>query len=167
MLTDHTSHLAQWSKAYHALLGSLPQPKRRNHRQPSSPKPRSTSQTFSMRDVPHLVPNYNPNTTFNALLGKQLRKDIESIVHDNHSFMTPLTSDDLLVILDSGCSIAITPDLTDFLDGTYQIQDKTVTGIGSGLQAKGIGTVQWSLPTSNGGTTTIELQCLHVPEAPC
>jgi hypothetical protein len=33
-----------------------------------------------------------------------------------------ITSDDLLVILDSGCSIAITPGLGKFIDGTYQSQ---------------------------------------------
>ena len=73
-------------------------------------------------------------------------------------FMSPLTSDDLLVILDSGCSTAITPDLSDFPDGTHHIQDQNVSGMGSGLQAEGMGTVQWSLPTIDGKTTTIEIQ---------
>jgi hypothetical protein len=42
-----------------------------------------------------------------------------------------ITSDDLLVVLDSGCSIAITPDLSDFIDGTNQPQEHTISGIGS------------------------------------
>jgi hypothetical protein len=40
------------------------------------------------------------------------------------SAFNPITLDDDVVILDSGCSIALTPDLSDFIDGTYAVQDQ-------------------------------------------
>jgi len=43
--------------------------------------------------------------------------------------------------LDTGCSIAITNDVNDFVNGTYAIKDYKVNGIGSGLTAHGIGKV--------------------------
>jgi hypothetical protein len=52
-----------------------------------------------------------------------------------------VTSDNLLVVLDNGCSIAITPNIGDFIDGTFLPQEHDIKGIGSGLNSSGIGEV--------------------------
>jgi hypothetical protein len=78
-----------------------------------------------------------------------------------------VTSDDLLIILDSGCSIAITPDIGAFIDGTYLPQEHGIKGIGSGLNSPGIGEVDWKFLDINGKTVMIRLTCLHVPAIPC
>jgi hypothetical protein len=78
-----------------------------------------------------------------------------------------ITSDDLLVVLDSGCSITIMPDLGNFIDGTYQPQQHNIRGIDSGLNSSGIGNVDWKFHDVNGKLVTIWLTCLHVPDIPC
>ena len=83
------------------------------------------------------------------------------------AFLAPLTADDTLLILDSGCSIAISPHIHDFIDGTHNTQAHTIKGIGSGLTASGMGIVNWSLTDRSGNTKTLKLTCLHVPDAPC
>ena len=96
----------------------------------------------------------------------RLQEEIYSMI-GQCAFLAPLTADDLLIILDSGCSIALTPYITDFIDGTYKNQPCSISGIGSGLEARGIGTVQWSLKDVNGNTSTMELTCLYVPATSC
>ena len=75
-----------------------------------------------------------------------------------------ITSDDEQLVLDSECSIAITPDLTDFVDGTYSIQDYSVNGIGSGLKTIGIGEVEWEVLDIKNNPVILRLRCLHVPK---
>ena len=59
-----------------------------------------------------------------------------------HPFFSTLTDDDIAIILDSGASICMTPEITDFVQGSYQKQsDKKVEGITSGLQVQGFGKV--------------------------
>ena len=95
------------------------------------------------------------------------RNETLDMVGHHCAFLAPLTSDDSLIVLDSGCSMAITPNINDFLNGTCEPQDGTVSGIGSGLTAEGMGTIQWSLTDTKGQIATLELQCLCVPKAPC
>jgi hypothetical protein len=58
-----------------------------------------------------------------------------------NSAFNPITLDNDIVILDSSCSIALTPDLSDFINSTYAIQDHQISGIGSSLNSLGIGEV--------------------------
>ena len=89
------------------------------------------------------MPNYNPQAIIDVVKATKLRA-LLSAFHTKLSKGARhlITSDDEQLILDSGCSIAITPDLTDFVDGTYSIQDYNVNGIGSGLKAIGISEVE-------------------------
>ena len=130
--------MSQWSKAYQALL-QLTYNKKVNNAQPSKQHPRSTATMVDKRDIPRIVPNYNPEAIYDLTKAAKLRA-LLSAFHTKLSKGARhlITSDDEQLVLDSGCSIAITPDLTDFVDGTYSIQNYNVNGIGSGLQAIGI-----------------------------
>ena len=86
---------------------------------------------------------------------------------DYNSAFNLITLDDNVVILDSGCSIAITPDASDFIDGTYAVQDNQISGIGSGLHSLGIGEVNWIFSDKDNKPVTMKLTCLHVPNIPC
>ena len=160
--------MSHHSRQCHALLNltkSSASPTR--HSQPSRHRPISTADKHSKRDIPHMVPSFNLHAKVDVSHATKLRDDIMTLMGHNSAFLAPLTSDDSLLVLDSGCSIAISPDINDFINGTYRTQDCTTSGIGSGLQAQGIGTIQWSLTNTSGGITTLELQCLFVPDAPC
>lgn len=168
MLTEYTSRISHYSKQYHALLNLTKSTKSvSRHKQPSRRRPTSTANKRCKRDLPRPVPSFNPHAKVDASHAAKIRDDILDMMGHECAFLAPLTSDDSLLVLDSSCSIATSPDINDFLDGTYLTQDCTISGIGSGLTAQGIGTIQWSLTNISGSITTLELQCLYVPDAPC
>ena len=87
-------------------------------------------------------------------------------LHSDYSEGTaPLTSDDLLVVLDSGCTCAITFDKSDFIGTIRPVQNVELQGISSGLQVKGVGQVAWTFLDQFGERTTVKLTCLYVPDA--
>ena len=132
----------------------------------SRPKPISTRDQKIKRLIPHSVPNYNSNSLFDEHSAKIKRAALYCAFQSGNPSYNPLTSDDLMIVLDSGCSIAMTPNEEDFIHGTYAIDTTTVNGIGSGLQAIGIGDAEWTFEDTNGSPITIRLRCLHVPDIP-
>ena len=83
-----------------------------------------------------------------------------------HAEYAQITSDDLLCILDSGCSIAISPDITDFPDGIEPINDLELKGIASGLAVTGVGMAHWTFLNEFNERVTVKIECLLVPEIP-
>ena len=78
-----------------------------------------------------------------------------------------ITSDDVLVLVDSGCSIAASPDLEDFDPGSYvPAENVQLKGITSGLSVHGIGYVTWTFDDTNNVPVPIRLRCIHVPGLP-
>ena len=119
------------------------------------------------RDVPRIVPCFNATTHHDAAYGRSQRAMLSAMNASHNGAFNPITSDDSVVILDSGCSIAITPDLSDFIDGTYAVQENQISGIGSGLNSLGIGEVNWTFIDNDNKPVTMKLTCLHVPDIPC
>ena len=142
-------------------------PKPKNLSKAWRSKAASISDRKHARDVPRIVPSYNATSHHSAAYGRTQRALLSALKADSHSAFNPITSDDEIVILDSGCSIAITPDLSDFIDGTYAAQDNQISGIGSGLNSTGIGEVNWSFIDNDDKPITMKLTCLHVPDIPC
>ena len=68
------------------------------------------------------------------------------------------------IIWDSGASISITPDLSDF-DGPVTPPGKItqLKGIAKGLQIKGQGEVSWAVHDQFGNLRIIEVPAYHVP----
>ena len=70
------------------------------------------------------------------------------------------------VIWDSGSSMSITCDRSEFIDGEYEAQppNRTITGISdTKVKIEGVGMVSWSFQDTKGTVRTLELPCLHVP----
>ena len=70
------------------------------------------------------------------------------------------------VIWDSGSSMSITNDRSEFIDGTYDTSfpNRTITGISdTKVKIEGVGTVSWSFEDTKGKIRTLKLPCLHVP----
>jgi hypothetical protein len=60
------------------------------------------------------------------------------------------------------------PNLSDFIDGTYQPQEhNSIKGIGSSLNLSGIDNVTWKFIDVKGKPITIWLTCLHIPDISC
>jgi hypothetical protein len=78
---------------------------------------------------------------------------------------TSITSDDMLIVLDSGCTCAITFDKSDFVGPIRPVQDVELKGISSGLQVAGIGQVIWTFLNEHNHCVQIPLTCLYVPDA--
>ena len=114
-------------------------------------------------DIPIPAPDFNPSA---QVLSFQQAKDYRVMLfalHTNYSEGTaPVTLDDLLVVLDSGCTCAISFDKQDFVGLIHPVQFVELKGITSGLQVKGIGTVDWTFLSNNGPHVPISLTCLYV-----
>jgi hypothetical protein len=117
--------------------------------------------------TPRIVPSYNNTPFTDATQASRIRAMIAFLADANAPTFTPITSDDLVIILDSGCTIAMTPDIDDFIDGTYKPQQHTVGGIASGLQTEGVGQVLWKLTDTNGKLVDMNITAIHVPGLPC
>ena len=53
--------------------------------------------------------------------------------------------------IDSGDSSTCTTEKSDFVDGTYvSLENKTISGIASGLEVSGYGTAHWIIPDDDG-----------------
>jgi hypothetical protein len=72
-------------------------------------------------------------------------------------------SDDMLI--DSGCTCAITFDKSDFVGPIHLVQDVKLMGISSGLKVTGVGQVLWTFLNKHHHRIQILLTCLYVPDA--
>jgi Reverse transcriptase (RNA-dependent DNA polymerase)/GAG-pre-integrase domain/Zinc knuckle len=81
---------------------------------------------------------------------------------------TPSSASTKTVIWDSGSSMSITNDRSEFLQNEYATfpDDRMVTGISSTkVKIQGVGVVSWSFEDTKGNIRTLNLPCLHVPTA--
>ena len=77
-----------------------------------------------------------------------------------------ITSDDFMVVLDSGCTCTISFDKKDFVDSICPVQLVEFKGIASGLSIQGVSQAHWTFLNEQGQHVTLLITCLYVPEAP-
>ena len=168
MKTTHATTIVRWYKTICELQLQIPHLLKSVTRPViKSSKPRPLSGMVSKSEVPRAIPDFNPSAKVrDPHYCEVLRATLCSMQGSLGSKYSSMTSDDLLVILDSGCSIAITPDITDFKNGkVYPCQATELKGIASGLKIEGIGVVEWKFTDDQGEKVTVSLQCLYVPDA--
>jgi hypothetical protein len=98
-------------------------------------------------------------------------EDLHTYLHVLKNFIdsnvNSVTSDDVLIIRDSGCSITVTNDPTDFIPNSLRTcQFAEVKGISSGLKIDGIGVVSWKLKDINSQIVDVNVQAIYVPACP-
>ena len=71
-----------------------------------------------------------------------------------------------MVVLDSGCTCAISFDKKDFVDSIHPVQFVELKDIASGLSVQGVGQAHWTFLNEHGQHVTLPITCLYVPEAP-
>ena len=129
-------------------------------------RPTSFSQRPSKIEIPILAPNFN---RYAYPLPNHQAAELHAMFFALHSDFAEgtasITSDDMLVVLDSGCTCAITFDKSDFVGPIRPVQDVKLKGISSGLQVSGIGQVNWTFLNEHNHRVQIPLMCLYVPDA--
>jgi hypothetical protein len=69
-----------------------------------------------------------------------------------------------MLIVDTGASISISPDKSDFVGDITLVQPTTLQGIAAGLRVHGIGTAVYSFQADDGAVVTVTLpHTLYVP----
>jgi hypothetical protein len=136
---------------------------RKRHHKPTT----SNKYHDSISHVPRQASWLNPHA-FNY---PQIEQERLLHLFQNYAFTAehpnmPITSDDMLLILDSGSSIAITFDKSDFISKIHPFQHSKIKGIAEGLAIQGIDTVQWTVLDTNNKLCHLELEALYVPDSP-
>lgn len=153
---------------YHEFIHSgrhVPKPR---STKPLSSKQRFHSKTEMLSCIPKCVPTLTTNTkALSDEEAKSIRALLTSLVTELEDVCPGITSDDVLVCLDSGCSIAATNDPSDFDGDIEMCQDTTLTGIASGLSIRGIGDATWKFKDPKGRSVAVPLRMLYVPDLPC
>jgi hypothetical protein len=130
------------------------------------PKPLSYTNRPRKDHIPILAPVFNASASpLPHSHAANIRAMLTALHSDYSEGTAPLTSDDLLVVLDSGCTCAITFDRSDFVGPIRPFQNVELQGISSGLQVTGVGQVVWTFLDEFGERTTVQLTCLYVPDA--
>ena len=134
---------------------------------PHHPNPLSTADRICKSQVLRLAPSYNPHAcVLPPAIAEASRAMVFALAMDStFSESHQLTFDDVIVLLDSGTSCAVSNNELDF-EYIQPIQDLELKGIISGLKVKGIGHVIWTFLDEFKNNTPICLTCLYVPGAP-
>ena len=117
-------------------------------------------------DVELLRQDTSPSTNGPTVIQRGLSDQALSIlVSDPHSLLT-IAGTKQAVIFDTGASLGITFDKTDF-DGPLTIPDGDLRlgGMAQGLKIEGIGPVTWIFRNADGSELIIRSQCYYVPNA--
>jgi hypothetical protein len=69
------------------------------------------------------------------------------------------------LIVDSGASVCITPELSDFKQGSYKSSNMKVRDLSGENKVLGEGLVHWAVKDIHGNTHVIEIFALHIPHA--
>jgi hypothetical protein len=72
------------------------------------------------------------------------RSSLHAYAGRNNGLPAQFTPDEVHFVIETGASITITNNKTDFLSEVQQIQPITIKGIASGLSVWGIGEVHWN-----------------------
>ena len=131
------------------------------------PTPISHSAHFCKEDIPIPAPDFNPSATS---LPFHQAKEVHALLFTLHNDFSEgtanITSDDFMVVLDSGCTCAISFDKKDFVGSICPVQFVELKGIASGLHVQGVSQVHWTFLNEHSQCVTLPITCLYVPEAP-
>ena len=131
------------------------------------PTPVSHSGRFRKEDIPIPAPNFNPSATSLPFhQAKEIRAMLFVLHNDFSEGTAAITSSNLMVVLDSSCTCAISFDKDDFAGPIRPVQFVELKGIVSRLSVQGVGQAHWTFLNEQGQCVTIPLPCLYVPEAP-
>ena len=140
-LTSWGRRVTQWHQSLHALK-ALHKPLLSEQRD----KIRPTSKQYTKTAVPTLVDYFDPTLSAPITDRAAHLANLANFVANQAAAVTPITADDTPIVLDSGCSIAISNDPLDFPEGyTPAPPNAGIRGVGSTLAMHGHGLIHWRL----------------------
>jgi hypothetical protein len=98
-----------------------------------------------------------------ACRGEMLPADLDAIIQFKSIYAV---KDDMPIVFDTGATISISPDPTDFV--SWESKGNTghvIRGIASNTNVEGIGIVRWILHDDTGRRHTIETTAYYVPDS--
>ena len=72
---------------------------------------------------------------------------------------------DAPTVLDSGCSVSVTPFKEDFPGGIKETEDTEMHGLKDAVEIAGEGIVEWEIGDVFGGTATVRTRAYWIPSA--
>ena len=69
------------------------------------------------------------------------------------------------IVIDTGCSMSITPFLDDFTTELRSAQDESMQGLKDSVQVQGVGWVDWTIRDVFNRAALVRTQAYYVPEA--
>ena len=69
------------------------------------------------------------------------------------------------IVIDTGCSISVTPFVEDFVTELQPAQEDAMQGLNDSVRVKGIGWVDWTIRDIFNRVALVRTQAYHVPEA--
>lgn len=174
MKTLWNERVASWHislqklKLHTSNFKKIKNPKRRPPRPVvRRPLPLSTSNLVPKSCVPRLVTQFEPEKIYTDEERIQILCLLNTMLNSRDDSVTPRTSDDTPVILDSGCSIAICIDEHDFPNGyTAAPPNNGIQGIGANLPIKGHGLIRWRFQDIQGNHVDVDVNGYYVPDCP-
>ena len=155
-----------WYQAALHLHRSMQPNLHRSRRPIRRSNPLSTADWIDRTTLPRIPEYYAPIRSFTWSERRRFFANITALRSSVQSNVTPLTSDDQPVCLDSGASLAVSNNILDFDSNMRPVADGTITGIGADLQIVGIGEISWTFISDDGDPVTIKVLGLYVPKCP-
>ena len=72
---------------------------------------------------------------------------------------------DTPIVLDSGCSVSITPHLEDFVGDLRNTNDKEMHGLSDSVEMQGEGVVEWTIRDVHGNVGMVRTRAYYMPTA--
>lgn len=168
MKTYFTTYFTRWHQLLWSILPPRPEPSRARRYRSRIRRPCPVSSACYRRptDIPVLPETYATGQPVDSSVAHDTRALLSTLIHHDHVALLSLTSDDVPVVLDSGATIAIGIDKSDFIGAVSPCPMAELKGIGSGLAVKGIGTVKWTFRDTDGALCDVRLRALYVPDCP-
>jgi hypothetical protein len=115
--------------------------------------------------IPRLATHYVPDAAIDVDGQFSANKHVALTATATASFPTTFLPSTVALIIDTGASVSITPEIHDFIRPPTPVQPTTLRGIAAGLQVRGIGCVHYHFPRPEGGVITVKLDnVLYVPD---
>jgi hypothetical protein len=109
--------------------------------------------------------HYKPDEAVNVDCNFSTTQHVALTTTTTASFPTTFLPSTVALIIDTGASVSITPEIDDFIRPPTHVQPTTLRGIAAGLQVRGIGCVHYHFPRPEGGVVTVKLDnVLYVPD---
>ncbi len=152
--------LKEFSALQSSLLGQRVRPHHRRCKRKAS-----SSQHHCKSSIPRPAIHYTPLREMSIEQALAVRSSLPAFTATNNGLPAQFTPDEVHFVIDTGASITITNDKTDFLSDIHPIQPTRLKGIASGLSVKGIGDAEYTFMTDDGSYTTVLLErVLYVPD---